>query len=339
MTSYNLKQWFYVKRPDGRVSEQHYALRESVISPTLAKNEVLLEAKYISVDPYMRIQQAAKPNWEQPHALNTVQGAAVVAQVLKSNSERFKQGDWVSAYSGWQTHAVVHANEIQALNPNDADVKTALGVLGMPGRTAWFGLMEAGQPKAGETVVVSGAAGAVGSLVTQFAIKNGCRVIALAGSKEKCTWLEKLGVAYALNYKQFDSAQQLHERLMELGGVDVYFDNVGGMNTDAVLSSLNLRARVVICGQISQYDGSLDNPELGPRFLHQLLYKRATIQGILARDFTHRMPEMINHILPWLKAGEIQFKTTEINGFENLPSALEGLFEGKNIGKAIVRVK
>ena len=166
----------------------------------------------------------------------------------------------------------------------------------------------------------------------------GCRVVGIVGNESKRSYIvDVLGFDHGINYKTANISEEL--KLSCPDGIDVYFDNVGGMNTDAVLSSLNLRARVVICGQISQYDGSLDNPELGPRFLHQLLYKRATIQGILARDFTHRMPEMINHILPWLKAGEIQFKTTEINGFENLPSALEGLFEGKNIGKAIVRVK
>ena len=338
MTTYNLKQWFYVKRPEGRVSETHYELRESAFAPKLATNEVLIESKYISVDPYMRIQQAAKPTWESPHPLNAVQGAAVVARVLVSNNANFKAGDWVVGYTGWQTHAVVHGNEIQMLDPARADVTTALGVLGMPGRTAWFGLMEAGKPKAGETLVVSGAAGAVGSLVTQFAVKNGCRVIAIAGSEQKCTWLKKLGADEALNYKAFSSANELHEKLLSLGGVDVYFDNVGGMITDAVLTSLNLRARVVICGQISQYEGGLDSPELGPRFLHQLLYKRASIQGILARDFTHRMPEMLKQVAPWVKAGEVEFKMTEIEGFESLPQTLGGLFEGKNIGKAIIRV-
>lgn len=338
MRPYQLKQWFYVDRPTGRVSESHYQLRESEFSPQLAKNEVLIESKYISVDPYMRIQQAANPTWEAPHPINAVQGAAVVAKVIESNHPDFSEGQWVTSYSGWQTHAVVHGNELQILDPSKADVRTALGVLGMPGRTAWFGLMEAGKPRAGETVVVSGAAGAVGSLVTQFAVKNGCRVIAIAGSEKKCHWLKQLGATEVLNYKSFGSASQLSNTLAELGGVDVYFDNVGGMITDAVMTSLNLRARVVICGQISQYDGGLDNPELGPRFLHQLLYKRASIQGVLARDYTHRMSEMTDHITPWLEAGEIEFKTTETVGFENLPNTLEGLFSGTNTGKAIVCV-
>jgi NADPH-dependent curcumin reductase CurA len=338
MNKYTLKQWLYTSRPEGQVGSQNYTLATSVFSPSLAKNEVLVAAKYISVDPYMRIQQAQSESWQQPHPLNTIQSAATVGQVLQSNSPDFSPGDWVCGYSGWQTHAVVHHNDLQKLDPEFADVTASLGVLGMPGRTAWFGLMEAGKPRAGETVVVSGAAGAVGSLVTQFAVKCGCRVIAIAGSAQKCEWLKTLGAEYAINYKDVDNAAQLRQTLLALGGTDVYFDNVGGVISDAVLTTLNVRARVVICGQISQYNGGLDEPPLGPRFLHQLLYRRATIQGILARDFLHRMPEMLERVAPWLKAGEIEFKTSIVEGFEKLPDTLAGLFEGKNTGKAVVQV-
>ena len=336
--NYPLQQWIYIKRPQGRVGTQHYKLVESEFSPVLSANEVLVEAKYISVDPYMRIQQAEKNNWEQPHPLNTLQGAATVSEVLESNHSDFVVGDYVLGYTGWQTHAKVHGSDIEKLDPKKHDITTALGVLGMPGRTAWFGLMEVGKPRAGDIVVVSGAAGAVGSLVTQFAIRNGCKVIALAGSKEKCEWLTSLGVYQALNYKDYSDAASLAIQLEKLGGVDVYFDNVGGMITDAVLSVLNLRARVVICGQISQYDGGLDSPELAPRFLHQMLYKRASIQGVLARDYTHRMDEMIKHVGPWVEAGEIEFKTSIVQGFEQLPDALASLFGSNNMGKAMVKI-
>jgi len=338
MKSYPLKQWIYAQRPVGRVSETHYRLVTSDFSPSLADNEVLIATQFVSVDPYMRIQQAEKPTWEQPHPLNTVQGSAAVSVVVESNNDAFLVGDHVIGYTGWQTHAKVHGSEIEKISARDFDVTTALGVLGMPGRTAWFGLMEAGKPRAGETVVVSGAAGAVGSLVVQFALKNGCRVIALAGTPDKCAWLKSLGAHHTLNYNDFDDAAMLATRLGELGGIDVYFDNVGGVITDAVMTSLNLRARVVICGQISQYDGGLDQPELAPRFLHQLLYKRASVQGILARDYSHRMSEMINHVAPWLSVGDIEFKTSITQGFEQLPATLAGLFEGKNTGKAIVRI-
>ncbi len=335
---YQQKQWLYVERPSHRVGGEHYRLVDTVIDADLAKNEVLIEAQYISVDPYMRIQQSASPTWDEPHPLNAVQGAMVVSRVKESSHAEFSVGDWVSAYTGWQKYALVHGSELEKLDPHSVDVTNALGVLGMPGRTAWFGLMEAGAPQAGDVVVVSGAAGAVGSLVTQFAVKCGCKVIALAGSDAKCQWLSSLGAHASLNYHDFPDASSLRDKLLALGGVDVYFDNVGGVISDAVVYSLNLRARIVVCGQISQYSGHLDNPELGPRFLHQLLYKRARIQGILARDYAHRMDEMVARVRPWIQSGEIQFETTIFEGFEKLPETLAGLFEGKNTGKAIVKV-
>ncbi|NMH59419.1 NADP-dependent oxidoreductase [Alteromonas ponticola] len=331
------QKWIYKTRPTAQVGAEHYAYEESVLDDTLSANEVLVEARFISVDPYMRIQQSAKANWEAPHPINQIQGAAAVSQVLKSYHAAYQSGDWVSGYTGWQSHARVHGNELAKLDATIAPVETALGVLGMPGRTAWFGLMEAGQPKAGDTLVVSGAAGAVGSLVCQFGIKAGCKVVGIAGSDEKCQWLTTLGVHKTLNYKQ-QSEQQIETILQERGGVDVYFDNVGGQISDAVLASLNVRARVVICGQISQYNGGLDTPQTGPRLLHHLLYKRASIQGILARDFTHRMPEMFDKVLPWLADESLVFNSTFVEGFEQLPHALSGLFAGDNIGKLIVKV-
>lgn len=210
----------------------------------------------------------------------------------------------------------------------------------MPGRTAWFGLMDAGRPKPGETVVVSGAAGAVGSLVTQFAKRAGCRVVGIAGGPEKCAFVtEKLGADSALNYRAFDNTKNLSDEIARVtGGVDVYFDNVSGKITDAVVPSINRRARIIICGAISQYDGGLDNPENGPRFLHHILFQRATIQGILARDFKDRMDEMLRIVGPWVKNKEILFEETIVDGFEQLPNALQSLFEGKNLGKLLVRV-
>ena len=339
MNSYHQQQWIYTQRPSGRVSQDNYQLRQQPLVANLAANEVLVEAKYISVDPYMRIQQHEKPSWEAPHPLNTVQGASVVGQVVESAHDDFPIGQWVTGYLGWQSHAIVHGNELEKLDSAETDVKTALGVLGMPGRTAWFGLMDAGKPKPGETVVVSGAAGAVGSLVVQFAAKAGCQVVAIAGSEEKCQWLSSIGADVTLNYRDYPAAGQMLAALKDkVSGVDVYFDNIGGPITDAVLNHLNLRARVIICGQMSQYDGGLDNPALGPRFLHHMLYQRATIQGILARDYKHRMPEMIRHVAPWLQQGDIEFKTSVLDGFHRLPEALGGLFEGREMGKVIVAV-
>lgn len=334
------RQWIYRSRPDATVGGEHYELRAAPLELTLGASEVLIEARYFSVDPYMRIGQSGKATYDaEPHPLDTVQQGGVVAQVLASNADRFAPGDWVRGYTGWQTHAKAAAADLTPLDPAQAPVTTALGVLGMPGRTAWFGLTEAGRPHAGEVVVVSGAAGAVGSLVVQFAKRHGARVLAIAGGAAKCAWLrDKLGADWTLDYKEFADAEAIGAAIKSLtGGVDVYFDNVGGMVTDAVIPLINRRARIVICGQISQYSGGLDAPEMGPRLLHHLLYQRATMQGILARDYVHRMEEMTRIVAPWVRAGEIVFEETIIDGFDNLPGALNSLFTGEHRGKLLVK--
>jgi NADPH-dependent curcumin reductase CurA len=334
------RQWIYRRRPDATVGSEHYELREQPLDCILAAGEVLIEARYFSVDPYMRIGQSGKPTYDaEPHPLNVVQEGGVVAQVLASSADGFAPGDWVRSYTGWQTHARVAASALTPVDPAQAPVTTALGVLGMPGRTAWFGLTEAGRPHAGEVVVVSGAAGAVGSLVVQFAKRHGARVLAIAGGAAKCDWLrDQLGADWTLDYKAFADADAMGAAIKALtGGVDVYFDNVGGMVTDAVIPLINRRARIVICGQISQYSGGLDAPEMGPRLLHHMLYQRATMQGILARDYVHRMDEMTRIVAPWVRAGEIVFEETVIEGFDKLPQALNSLFTGEHRGKLLVQ--
>jgi hypothetical protein len=275
-----------------------------------------------------------------PHPLGIVQRAGVVGQVIASNSSQFQVNDWVLNYQGWQLFSKCHIKDLQKLDPQTAPPSTALGVLGMPGRTAWFGLMEAGLPKPGDTLVVSGAAGAVGSLVAQFGKRAGCRVIGIAGGPEKCAFLiNKLGLDAAIDYRQFANTSAMSDEIKRVsGGVDIYFDNVGGMITDALIPHINLRARIIICGTISQYDGGLDYPDLAPRFLQHMLFKRATIQGILSRDFVHRMDEMRANVEPWVVNREIIFEETLVDGFEQLPNALNSLFEGKNTGKLLVRV-
>lgn len=334
------QQWIYHQQPSDIVGPEHYRLQQTLLTPELAQGEVLIAARYISVDPYMRINQAKHDTWSAPHALNSVQGAAVVAEILASNASEFAPGDWVASYSGWQTHAKMQASAVHKIDVNVAPASAYLGVLGMPGRTAWFGLTEAGQPRAGEVVVVSGAAGAVGSLVVQFACMQGAKVLAIAGSAEKCRWLtQTLGATWALNYKDYPDRQALSQALKTLtGGVDVYFDNVGGMVSDAVLPLINLRARIVICGQMSQYSTGLDQPELAPRFLHHVLYQRARIQGILARDYTARMDEMLRIVAPMVQTGALQFEQTVLDGFSRLPEALNQLFTGNQRGKLLVKV-
>ena len=333
------RQWIYRRQPDAIVGSEHYEYAERPLDTALSQDEILVEAKYFSVDPYMRIGQSGKPTYDPlPHPLGTVQQGGVVAQVLASRSPSFAPGDWVRTYSGWQTHARLHASAVSAIDRGIAPVSTALGVLGMPGRTAWFGLTEAGRPRAGEVVAVSGAAGAVGSLVVQFAKKHGAKVLAIAGGADKCAWLrDTLQADWALDYRGFGDAGLLGEQVRGLtGGVDVYFDNVGGMVSDAIIPQIKRRARIVICGQISQYSGGLEVPPPGPRLLHHLLYQRATMQGILARDYLHRMDEMLDIVAPWVRAGEIVFEETIVKGFEKLPETLNALFTGEHRGKLLV---
>ncbi len=336
------RRWLYRRHPAGIVGPEHYELVEAPLSLELSDGEVLVRMRYLSVDPYMRINQSLKPTYnELPHALDTVQTAGAVGQVVASRAAAFREGDWVEGMMGWQTHARVHHGALRRLDPALAPVSTALGVLGMPGRTAWFGLTESGRPHAGEVVVVSGAAGAVGSLVAQFAKRHGCRVLGIAGGQAKCDWLvNELGLDAALDYKAFADADALSAAIKaKTGGVDVYFDNVGGWITDAIIPIINRRARIVICGTISQYSGGLDAPELGPRFLHHMLYQRATIQGMLARDYLHRMDEMIRIVGPWVQRGEIVFEETVVHGFERLPATLNALFTGEHRGKLLVDVQ
>lgn len=217
----------------------------------------------------------------------------------------------------------------------------ALGPLGMPGRTAYFSFLEVGLPQPGETVVVSAAAGAVGNLVCQIAKIKGCYVVGIAGGKDKTNFLlSELGCDKAIDYKEHNNQEKMEAALKDAcpKGIDIYYDNVGGFVTDSIWQHINLRARIIICGQISQYLGKLDAPEMGPRFLHHILYKRAKIQGILSRDYLPRHHEMIEAMSTWIKEGKLKAKETVVDGFENIPTALGSLFVGANVGKLVVKV-
>jgi len=335
------KQWVYVQRPQGEVTADNYKLVTDTPIPEPQAGELLVRALYITVDPYLRIQQSALNTWSSPHVLNTVQQAGVVAEVIRSldSTGNIKEGDIVLAYTGWQLYATTPANQVSKVDPS-RPLSYYLGILGMPGRTAYFGLLDCGKPKAGETLVVSGAAGAVGNLVVQFGKIIGLRVVALAGGPEKVNFLKNIGADVALDYKKYKTKEEYVSVLREScpTGIDIYFDNVGGTLTDAVFDLINLRARILVCGQISQYNSGLDVPELGPRFLHKVLYSRATIQGFLASDYVDRMQTMLDQVLPWLDQGKLKAFETIVSGFENLPSALNSLFHGKNIGKLVVKI-
>lgn len=336
------QQWIYQQRPETEVTADHYQLTSTSLDPELKPGEVLLKALYFSVDPYMRIQQSAKDTWEEPFPLGSVQGGDTVAEVIAVNDPEgnLRVGDLVTAYNGWQTYAKSLIADVNKIPDLGLPASSYLGVFGLAGKTAYFGLIDSGMPKTGETVLVSGAAGAVGSIVVQLAKLRGCKVVGIAGSQAKIDFLtDELGVDHAINYKSQSSPQAISEALRQASpnGYDIYFDNVGGQITDAAILQMNVNGRIVICGQISQYNGGLDQPEMGPRFLHQVLYKRLRIQGFLARDYKERANEMMAEMAPLVQAGKIKFRETTVQGFENLPQALNDLFYGKNTGKMIVK--
>jgi len=303
--------------------------------PQPKDGEVLVRTLYLSVDPSMRGRMTHRQSYVDPFALNEVITGGGVAEVVESRSAKFTSGDIVTGMLPWQLYSTAKDTEVRKINPKLAPVTTALGVLGIPGLTAYFGLLDIGRPKEGETVVVSGAAGAVGTIVCQIAKIKGCRVIGIAGSDEKNQYLEKeLGVDATVNYKTADLKQAL--RAACPAGVDIYFDNVGGEISDVVMTMLNKGSRSVICGQISLYN--LEKPDVGPRVQPYLLVNRALMQGFIITDYAARFGEGVSQLAQWLQQGELKYAESIVEGFENTPRAFLGLFSGENLGKQLVKV-
>jgi len=329
------KQITLAVRPVGFPKESDFRLVEAPV-PTPGPGQFLVQSLYLSVDPYMRGRMNAAKSYAPPVELGGVMVGGVVGQVVESRHSRFAAGEIVEGYFGWQQYALSDGAGVRKVDPSLAPISTALGVLGMPGLTAYFALLEIGKPQPGETVVVSGAAGAVGSLVGQIAKIQGCHVVGIAGTDEKARYVvEELGFDSAFNYK---SARNYRAKLKTLcpQGIDVYFDNVGGAITDAVIPLLNVRARLVICGQISQYN--LERPEMGPRWLWALIVKQARAEGFLVFQFADRFEEGIRQMAQWLKEGKLKYRENIIEGLENAPRAFIGMLKGENIGKQLVKV-
>ncbi|WP_435194149.1 NADP-dependent oxidoreductase [Natronomonas sp. EA1] len=328
------RRWILESRPVGEPTMENFRLEEGEL-PDPDTDEVLVRTLYQSVDPYMRGRMRDAESYAEPWDVGDVMKAGVVGEVVDSRHPRYEQGDVVQGELEWAEYTVADGSELNPVNPEIAPVSTALGVLGMPGVTAYFGLLDAGEPTPGDTVVVSGAAGAVGSVVGQIAKQAGCRVVGVAGADEKTEWLtEELGFDAAVNYKTEDVKKGLATACPD--GVDVYFDNVGGPVTDAVWPLLNVRARVVVCGQIALYNAT--EVPTGPRKLAQLIQTRAKVEGILVRDYEGRWGEALSRLGEWVASGELQYREHVVEGFENAPEAFLGLFEGVNIGKQVVKV-
>ncbi len=323
-------------RPIGYPKESDFKLIETPI-PTPEDGQVLVRTLYLSVDPYMRGRMNQTRSYAPNVEYNEVMVGGVIAQVAESMHSDFQVGDIVNAHIGWQEYGVAKGEELRKVDPTLAPISTGVGILGMPGLTAYFGLLEVGQLKEGETVFVSGAAGAVGSVVGQIAKIKGCRVVGSAGTDEKINFvLDNLGFDAAFNYK---NVTDYHTKLAELcpDGIDVYFDNVGGPITDAVFPNLRIKGRVVICGQISQYN--LEKPETGPRFLWHLITKRAKIEGFLVFDFVEKHPQALKQMAEWLQQGKLKYRETIAEGgIEKAPAAFISMLKGGNIGKQLVKV-
>jgi NADPH-dependent curcumin reductase CurA len=322
-----------VARPQGFPDEGLFEVAETAI-PKPADGQVLIRNAYFSVDPYMRPRMNDVRSYVAPFTLGEAMTGGAVGRVAVSRNARYAEGDWVLHQLGWREWALSDGTALRRLDPSAAPVSTALGVLGMPGFTAWYGLFELGSPVEGETVLVSGAAGAVGSAAGQMARIAGCRVIGSAGTEEKLAWLRELGFDAVFNYREQSPRNALAELAPD--GIDIYFDNVGGEHLEAAIGAARTYGRVVACGSIARYNDA--EPVAGPRNMFMVVTKRLRIQGFIITDHFERFGEFARQASEWLRDGRLQYRETIVEGIENAPRAFLGLLRGENVGKMLVKV-
>ena len=324
--------------PQGAPQDSDFALLEdAVLSP--GAGELLLRTIYLSLDPYMRGRMNPVKSYSPFVEVGETMVGGAVSEVLSSNVEGFAAGDVVFGYTGWQSHAIDNGKGLRKLDREAAPISTALGILGMPGHTAYVGLLDIGRPKPGETVVVSAASGAVGSAVGQIARINDCRIVGVAGAEEKCRYaVDELGFDACVSHRDPDLPARLAEACPQ--GIDVYFDNVGGKVLAAAFDLLNVAARVPICGMISHYNdtGPPPGPDQLPKFMRGILTRRLTIQGFIILDHQSRWKEFHDDVAAWIRDGRVKYREDVVEGLENAPGAFQGLLKGRNFGKLIVRV-
>ncbi len=323
-------------RPEGVPTLSNFEIITENPDLQTGDGEVLLETKYVSVDPYLRGRMIDAKSYIPPFELNKPIQSSIIAKVLQSNHPNFKTGDFVTGLLDWKTKQVAKGDELMKVDGSKAPLTTYLGVLGMTGLTAYFGLREIGKPAKGETLVVSGAAGAVGSVVGQIGKIMGLRVIGIAGTEEKTKLLkEKFGFDEAINYK---TSKNLVADIAKAApkGVDIYFDNVGGPISDAILFNINKFARIVACGAISLYNSTEIPKSMSVQPF--LIKNSALMQGFIVLDFANKFPEAINQLATWVAEDKLSYTETIVAGFENIPNAFIGLFEGKNTGKMVVKI-
>ncbi len=325
-------------RPEGAPKASNFRLEQSP-PPEPRDGQVLLRTLWLSLDPYMRGRMSAARSYAKPVEVGEPMVGGTVNEVVASKHPDFKPGDVVLGYAGWQDYAVSDGAGLRKLDARRAPVSTALGVLGMPGMTAYAGLLTIGQPKGGETVAVAAATGPVGSLVGQIAKIKGCRAVGIAGGQDKCRYLmDELGFDAAVDHRSKNFPDELRQACPK--GIDVYFENVGGAVWDAVSPLLNDFARIPVCGLIAQYNMTElpGGPDRTPQLFRQVLTKRLTIRGFIVRDFADQAEAFGRDVSAWLKQGKIKYKEDVVEGLENAPQAFLGLLQGKNFGKLLVRV-
>jgi NADPH-dependent curcumin reductase CurA len=325
-------------RPVGEPKPSDFRLEDFPV-PQPGSGQVLLKTKWLSLDPYMRGRMSDAPSYAKPVGINDVMEGGTVNEVAASNNNDFKPGDIVLGHTGWQTHALSNGTGLRKLDPKLAPVQTALGVLGMPGMTAFTGLTEIGKPKAGETVVVSAASGAVGSIVGQIAKIKGARAVGIAGGAEKCRYVkDELGFDDCVDHRDAALTEKLKAACPK--GIDVYFENVSGAVWDAVFPLLNPFARIPVCGLIAQYSAT-EAPDMKyktSQIFRAVLTKRLTIRGFIVSDFWGRFDDFIREMPQWIREGRIKYREDIVDGLENAPETFIGMLKGKNFGKQLIRV-
>ncbi|WP_225730243.1 MULTISPECIES: NADP-dependent oxidoreductase [unclassified Nocardia] len=325
-------------RPEGAPTPANFRT-ETYELPEPADGQVLLRTLYLSLDPYMRGRMSAAKSYAKPVEVGEVMVGQTVAEVLESNSPDFAKGDVVLANSGWQTHQVASVKTLRKLDPGAAPVSTALGVLGMPGFTAYSGLLKIGNPRPGETVVVAAATGPVGSAVGQIAKVKGARAVGIAGGPRKVAYLRELGFDAAIDHRAPDFAEQLHAAVPD--GIDVYFENVGGAVAEAVYPLLNTFGRVPVCGLIASYNatGAPTGEDRLPGFMRSILTKSLTVRGFIMSEFVDEMfGDFLRDMSGWVAEGRVRYREDVVEGLPNAPEAFIGMLEGRNFGKLVIKV-
>lgn len=325
-------------RPQGKPTLENFRLEKETV-PVAGDGQLLLQTQYLSLDPYMRGRMNAGKSYAERVEIGDAMVGGTVSRVVSSNNSSFSEGDLVTAFSGWQDYAVSDGKGLMKLDPRIPQPSYALGVLGMPGLTAYVGLLDIGQPRAGDTVVLAASTGAVGSVVGQIAKLKGCRVVGIAGAPEKCQYaVDVLGYDACVSHYDDDMAAQLAAECPD--GIDVYFENVGGSSWEAVMPLLNKYARVPVCGLIAHYNQTELPP--GPDRMSMLqgliLTRSIKMQGFIVSDYQHRIPDFIGDMTQWLTEGKVKYKEHMVQGLENAPEAFLGFFSGSNFGKLVVRV-